>query len=108
MIIPTAVLSFLSLVVAQSEEVDKTSSLKSVYSVEGRVTAPDADSSESFYQNTRVIVNYGEFLGFIRFVLHSLHSLFTLSSLSSFCLHSLFIQSTTNSLLLPGLMDRLQ
>lgn len=91
MIIPTTVLSFLSLVVAQLEEVDKTSSLKSIYSVEGRVTAPDADSSESFYQNTRVIVNYGELLGFIRFVLHSV-----------------FIHLQLTFFLLPGLMDRLQ
>ena len=91
MIIPTTVLSFLSLVVAQLEEVDKTSSLKSVYSVEGRVTAPDADSSESFYQNTRVIVNYGEFLGFIRCVLHLV-----------------FIDLQLTLFLLPDLMDRLQ
>lgn len=91
MIIPTIALSFLSLVVAQLEEVDKTSSLKSIYSVEGRVTAPDADSSESFYQNTRVIVNYGEFLGFIRFVLLSV-----------------FIHLQLTSFVLPDLMDHFQ
>lgn len=68
MILQIIFLSFVTLVIAQSEENDKSIGLKSLYSVEGKVTSPDPEISQLFYQNTRIIVNYGEFLGFIRYV----------------------------------------
>ena len=53
-----------------TEEIDKTpgsgSKSGSLYLLEGKVVTPPDANPTSFLAETRIIVNYGEFLGFLK------------------------------------------
>ena len=59
------VLNFLQLTLVTFAQRDLEPNLD-VYTIEGRVFPPDGASSSSWYSQTRILANGGEYIGYLR------------------------------------------